>query len=274
MSTQPVMTYSAKFTRSPPRPARRWPAPPRGPRGPRRGRGAGSAGRAGTRRRCVNARTPNQSVNAITPWILALRLSLNTVPCWCSVRHQFTEKCTIGHVDERDQRGDRAPLGPRFGRGGDAAQRQVAEVEEEEHRGGDEARVPRPPDAPHRASPQRAEDERERGEDHAELGGGAGDPVPDRGPGAGPQPERRPERGDAEREVRDPRRGHVQVHEPLGVALDRGRAARPTARTGRARSTRPSASHPSALLTCGLSSLMLEFMLPPGAARKRASRSR
>ena len=34
------------------------------------------------------------------------------------------------------------------------------------------------------------------------------------------------------------------------------------------------ASQPSALLTCGLSSLMLEFMLPPGAARKRASRSR
>ena len=34
------------------------------------------------------------------------------------------------------------------------------------------------------------------------------------------------------------------------------------------------ASHPSALLTCGLSSLMLEFMLPPGVARRRASRSR
>src|SRR4029077_6232323 len=41
-----------------------------------------------------------------------------------------------------------------------------------------------------------------------------------RGPGPGPQPERRPECRDAEREVRDPRRGHVQVHEPLRVTLD------------------------------------------------------
>ena len=44
----------------------------------------------------MNAKTPHHSVKAITPWMCAFSESLKTVPCWCSVRHQVTEKCTIG----------------------------------------------------------------------------------------------------------------------------------------------------------------------------------
>src|SRR3954451_16773222 len=115
--------------------------------------------------------TPIQSVSAIVPWISALSWGLKTVAFWCSVRHHSTLKCTIGTSTNAMSAAIalRLPFAtgsPRMRRRArDAAQRQVAEVEEEEDGGRDEARVPRPPDAPDRLAPQRAHGEREAGEE-------------------------------------------------------------------------------------------------------------
>src|SRR5438874_2250157 len=102
------------------------------------------------------------------------------------------------------------------------AEQQVAEVHDEEDRDACEPRVPGPPGAPRRLSPDRARGDRESGEEHAHFGRGVGEPVRGLGP-----PHEIDDRGDEdhpEREVRDPDARYVEIHDALDVAL--GRLAR------------------------------------------------
>ena len=80
-------------------------------------------------------------------------------------------------------------------------------------------------DAPHRPAPQRAEHQRQPGEQHADLGRRAGERSQAGERVRGQQVERGGERGHAEGEVGDPGRRDVEVHEPDGVALLRRRAS-------------------------------------------------
>src|SRR5881227_1095869 len=82
-----------------------------------------------------------------------------------------------GHVDERDERRNRAAGGATGT--GNPAKGEVADVEEEEDSGRHEPGVPRPPDTPHGTTPQRAEHERQRGEHDTDLRRRAGDAIPD-----------------------------------------------------------------------------------------------
>ena len=113
------------------------------------------------------------------------------------------------HVDEGDQAGDGGPLGPHLGRGRQPPDGQVAQEEQEQQRGAGQAGVPGPVDAPRRPAPEHPGDEREPGEEDADLRRGAGEAVEREAPRALPQVEEGAER-------RSPRR--------------RGRRARPTGR--------------------------------------------
>ena len=82
----------------------------------------------------------------------------------------------VGHIDDGHVEGaeDAQDGGQRLHlrAGGKAAQQQVADVDEPEDQGGGQPRVPGPPDAPGAASPERAGDEDDGAEDHADLGAG------------------------------------------------------------------------------------------------------
>ena len=80
---------------------------------------------------------------------------------------------------------------------------------------------------PHVGLPQsEPSDEREPGEHDADLGRRAREQIPGGVARARDQPQQRRERGDAEREVRDPRGRHVQVEQAHRVeALVRRAAA-------------------------------------------------
>ena len=130
-------------------------------------------------------------MNAIEPWIFTSIFGLNTVPVWCSVCHHVTEKCTIGTSANAISAAIAHRLPALVGGRAGAPQREVAEVEEEEDRGGGEPRVPLPPGAPRRAAPERADDEREPGEHDADLGRRAREQVPVGAAGARDEPEHR-----------------------------------------------------------------------------------
>ena len=94
---------------------------------------------------------------------------------------------------------------------------QVADVHHEQDGDAREPRVPRPPRAPRRLAPDRAAGDGDPREYHPHLGGGVRDAI---GPGgAPPQIGDRRDEDDAERQVRDPDARHVDIHDPLDVAL-------------------------------------------------------
>ena len=204
----------------------------------------------------------------------ALSWGLKTVAFWCSVRHHSTEKCTIGTSTNAMSAAIALrfalPIGSSLGM---RAQREVAEVEEEEDGRRDEPGVPRPPDAPDRPAPQRAQHERERGEQHPELGGRAGEAVPDHRAGPGPEEQGGRERRDPERQVGEPRRGDVEVHEPLRFLLGRVRGRTPEAEQPehRQRDERGPPEHAESL---GSSRRSPVLMSPPTVVRRPARRSR
>ena len=87
---------------------------------------------------------------------------------WCSVFHQSTLNLMIGRFDHADQRQDRAGAVAALRVVEGAHQRDVAEIEEEQHQHRGQPRVPHPPGAPHRLAPQAAGGEAERGEGGAD----------------------------------------------------------------------------------------------------------
>ena len=82
----------------------------------------------------------------------------------------------IRHIDDRhvecaedsQHGGQRLHLGP----GGEAAQEQVADVDEPQNQRGGEARVPGPPHTPRAPAPKRPRDEHYGAEDDADLSAG------------------------------------------------------------------------------------------------------
>ena len=126
-------------------------------------------------------------------------------------------------VDDRDvDRGhdpdDRGTGRAALGVIGQAAQEQVADVQRQEQRGRRQPRVlPLPEDAPDRAAPHHPAPDGEGGEDDADLGAGQRDGV--EAQVALPEPADAGQRGHAEREVGQPGRSDVRVHDPLRVAL-------------------------------------------------------
>ena len=98
--------------------------------------------------------------------------SRNTEAGWCSVFHQSTENLMIGMLMK--------PTSVMIGGGARrrgriverAGQRDDAEIHQEQHEDRGQPRVPHPPGAPHRLAPDRAGDQRQRGEDGADRRGG------------------------------------------------------------------------------------------------------
>ena len=121
-------------------------------------------------------------------------------------------------------------------------------------------------DAPDRPAPQRAEHERQPGEHDADLGRRAREQVPDRrrGCAAHSQSDRR-DRGDEEREVREPRGRHVEVEQAHRVALLRVGGRHP-----QRRSTAVTASASATSRAPERVAVMSCVTLPPAAARTPA----
>src|SRR5258708_22640032 len=82
----------------------------------------------------------------------------------------------VGHVDDGDVEGseDAEDGGQRLHlwASGEAAQKQIADVDEPENEGGGETRVPCPPDTPGAAAPQRSGDEDDGAKDDADFSAG------------------------------------------------------------------------------------------------------
>src|SRR4029450_12777938 len=93
------------------------------------------------------------------------------------------------------------------------AQHQIADVDRPQDDGHGEARIPRPPDAPDRARPDRAGDEDQRAEQDAHLGRGVGQTVGGRG--GPPQVDRARAGDDEEAEERGPRDRDVEIEDAL-----------------------------------------------------------
>ena len=156
------------------------------------------------------------------PWTWILKPGSRTVPPWCSVFHQSTEKCTIGMSTAMSSAAtaQRRARTCRVGR--HPPQRQVADLEQEQQRGRGQPGVPGPPDAPDRAAPQRAGDEGQRGEHRADLDGGRRPGGPRRTSGcaatgrAGCPPAATP----PDPVQRDGGDGRVDVEQPGQVPLD------------------------------------------------------
>src|SRR5262250_527911 len=97
------------------------------------------------------------------------------------------------------------------------AEQEVAEVDEEEHRGGGESGIPRPPRAPRRLAPDGAGGDGDAGEDHSRLGRGKGETVPARSPSE--QVADAADEYEGESKIGGEDGGHVEVHDALDVAL-------------------------------------------------------
>src|SRR5262245_572095 len=123
------------------------------------------------------------------------------------------------HVDEAHDPDDGCPRRAARGVVGDPPDGEVADVDQEQDGRGREPRVPGPPRPPHGLSPQHPERDRERREQHADLGRGRRDPVPPRLLRLQVRDAR--DEQDEERQVREPCRRNVHVHDALDLALDR-----------------------------------------------------
>ena len=94
--------------------------------------------------------------------------------CW--VRHQRMDMKTMGTSMAAKTESTAARTSGLAG-GGEAAQQQVADVEQPEQKIGGEAGVPGPPDAPGGAAPEHAGDEADAGVEDGDFGGGEGEGV-------------------------------------------------------------------------------------------------
>ena len=149
---------------SPRRGARPWPARCAGRRPGPPATPGGSGGRAARRRARVKASTPIRGSRASRPSIWGSSTALvERLAGWWRVRHHSTEKWTIGTSRKAAMADDGGPLGRDLRVGRHPPEGEVAEVEDEQQRGGGEAGVPRPPHAPRGPAPDRADDRVGRG---------------------------------------------------------------------------------------------------------------
>ena len=128
--------------------------------------------------------------------------------------HRELDDGDVDHAHQRQDRGGAGALG-RIVEGG--VERDVAEIEEEQHQHRGEPRVPHPPGAPHRLPPERAAQERDEGEGGAHRGARLRHQVRQRMPPD--EAGRAAERDHDVDEERHPRRRHVDEDDPVGVAL-------------------------------------------------------
>ena len=136
---------------------------------------------------------------------------------WCSVFHQSTLNLMIGRFDHADQRQDGAGAIAALRVVERAHQRDVAEIQEEQHQHRGQPRVPHPPGAPHRLAPQAAGGQAQRGEagaDRADLHR--------RQVGQRMAPDQRQHRADGQADIAgggQPGGRHMDVHDAHRVAL-------------------------------------------------------
>src|SRR3989449_4661692 len=129
-------------------------------------------------------------------------------------QHRQVDDRDVDHGNDPEDRGaGRAPREVRR----QPPQEQIADVHDEHDRRRHEPWLPGPPHAPCRLCPDGPGHEEEASEEHADLCRRNGDRVKERP--LCPEPADRREEDDHECEVREPRQGHVDVQDPVDVAL-------------------------------------------------------
>ncbi len=159
----------------------------------------------------------------MTPWMCASSCGIEDGRLLVQRAPPLHREVDDRDVDERDERGDRVALRRcRSGRRSGCVAARGSRGRGRRGRPCVTSRASHAHQMPQTGRPHsEPEHERERGEQHPELGGRAGEAVPDHRAGPGPEEQGGRERGDPEREVGEPRRGDVEVHEPLRFLLGR-----------------------------------------------------
>ena len=221
--------------------------------------------------------TPIQSVSAITPWIFALELRVEDRRLLVQRAPPLDREVHDRHVDERDERGDRVALRRRrSGRPGCAAAR------------GSRGRGRRGPRCVTRRAShahQTPQTGLPQSEPSTSVSAVNSTPSSADAPASRSQTSERVRgqrksadatRGDDEREVREPRRRDVEVHEPLRFPLRRvlGRAPEPEQREHDQRDERrPAEDAREPRVEQPVPGLVASLMSPPTAVRTPARRS-
>ena len=132
---------------------------------------------------------------------------------------QLDAEVDEGDLQDGEQGQHATAPGPLVRRAAEAAHGEVADVRDEEERRGRQPGVPTPEHTPGQPPPQHPDEQRDRHEQHADLGARPGQAVPAEGVLAREQIQRRRQRRDGEGQVGDPGRRGVEVEHPHGFAL-------------------------------------------------------